>query len=431
MKRSVMRFLGAVMSSILFIALLGTGAMAGGKVVINYWLNHGVEDAPLFDKVIANFQKLNPDIEVRVQNVMADYYQKITIAAAGGELPDVFYMRGGSGDMLYYSQGIALDITNFVNRDAKEFDLDDFLKSQVPELQYKGRWRALPYDYSTLGIFYNKGLFDEAGVRYPADDWTWGDLSEMAQKLTKREGNRVTQYGITGIWFAQWLEGYLMTWGGRLFNDDYTKATVDESANVAALQYIRDLVEKHRVAPTFGEAGVGSTWALTNVFFTGRAAMTTGGSWATMQFRANTGFPFDVAMLPRGKDGKRVISATGGSWAIAHNSKNPEAAWKFVKYLTGKDSSRILIVEPVRSLPSRRSLLPEWAEQISKAGDPAHARVFGDQVANFGRNTPTVEIGREYVNVVNNKWPLIMSDRKSVSEIAKEWAEETNRFFKK
>ncbi|MGQ9629537.1 MAG: ABC transporter substrate-binding protein [bacterium] len=423
MKRSFVKFWVFVVA----VALVAiAGSASAQKVTLNYWLNHGVEDAPLFDKVVANFQKLNPNIEVKIQNIMADYYQKLTIAAAGAELPDVFYMRGGSGDMLYYSQGIALDITDFVQRDAKEIDLDDFLKPQWVELQYKGRWRALPYDYSTLGIYYNKKMFDEAGIPYPKDDWTWDDLRKTAEKLTKRAGGRITQYGVASIWFGQWLEGYLMTWGGRLFNDDYTKCVVDEPASVAALQYIRDLVEKYRVAPTPSEAqGIG------NVFFTGLGAMGVGGSWATMQFRANCGFPFDVAMLPQSKDGKRVISATGGSWAIAHNTKHPEEAWKLVKYLTGKESSRILIVEPVRSLPSRYSLIPEWVEQISKAGDPAHAKIFGDQVTKFGRNCPTLEIGREYVNVLNNKWPLILSDKRSVQEIAKEWAEETNRLYKR
>ena len=141
----------------LFMVVLFAG-IASAKVTLIYWTNHGVEDTPLFSKVIEKFQKVSPDIEVNLQNIGGgDYYQKLTIAAAGAELPDVFYMRGGSGDMLYYSQGIAYDITDFVNRDAKEIDLDDFLKPQWPELQYRGRWRALPYDYSTLGIFYNKG----------------------------------------------------------------------------------------------------------------------------------------------------------------------------------------------------------------------------------------------------------------------------------
>jgi len=403
------------------------GSVSAEKVTLIFWANHGVEDAPLFEKVIVNFQKVNPDIEVKFQNIMADYYQKLTIAAAGATLPDVFYMRGGSGDMKYYARGMALDITKFVDRDAKEINLDDFLKSQWTELQHMGRWRALPYDYSTLGIYYNKILFDEAGLVYPTDDWTWEGLLTIAQKLTKRQDKRIVQYGVSSISPFQWLEGYLMTWGGRLFNDDYTKFAIDDPANLPALQFVRDLVEKYNVVPPPAEVGVG--WDPGNTFFTGRAGMVIGGSWATMQFRANCGFPFDVAILPQSKDGKRVISATGGSWAIAHNAKNPEAAWKFVKFLTGKESSRILIVEPVRSLPSRKSLIPEWAEQISKVGDPAHAIVFGNGVTKFGRNCPTV--AEDYMTILYNKWPLILSDKRSVQEIAKEWAEETNKLFKK
>jgi len=183
-----------------------------------------------------------------------------------------------------------------------------------------------------------------------------------------------------------------------------------------------EFVTKYKVTPAPGEVGQ------ENPYFTGRSAMSIDGSWATMVHRRLSGFPFDVAMLPQGKDGKRVVSATGGSWAIASNEKNIEEAWAFVKYLTGVEATRILIVEPIRSLPSRKSLIPEWTEKIAGGGlDPKNAGVFGTQVIEYGRNCPTVTY--DYMFVITNKLPLTNTGERPVEEILKETAAEINKLI--
>jgi multiple sugar transport system substrate-binding protein len=421
------RVLILLVSFILMFSLVSFG-YGKDPVTIKFWINHGIEDEPLFKKVIANFEKANPDIKVDFLNVSSgtDYYQKLTVMFAAGTLPDVFYMRGGSGDMIYYKQGYAADITNLVKRDAKEINLEDFLDSQRIELQYpRGRWRALPYDYSTLGIYYNKSLFDQAGLSYPKNTWTWDDVLQAAIKLTKRDDRgRTLQWGINNLGIiSQWLEGMLMTEGGRIFDANYTKCVLDSPQNIKIFQKWTDFYIKYHVAPQPGEVS-----GQENPYFTGRAAMTVDGSWATMVHRRLSGFPFDVVMLPQSKTGRRICSATGGSWAIAHNTKNLEAAWKFVKYLTGPEASRILIVEPIRSLPSRKSLIPEWSAKIREGGlDPQSAQIFGDQVIKYGRNTPTVSI--DYMFVIRNELPLMFTGKKSVQDCLKSMTEAINKMF--
>jgi len=199
------------------VILLGTYSTALAATTIRFNVNHGIEDEPLFLKVVANFEKANPDVKVEFQNTASgdDYYQKLTVMAAGGTLPDVFYMRGGSGDMRYYKKNVAYNLDELVERDKEEIDFSDFLESQLPELRYGGHYRALPYDYSTLGIYYNKSLFDEAGVAYPTGDWTWEDVLEIAKKLSKDDakGRRI-QWGMANlpnVAGLQWIEGSIMT----------------------------------------------------------------------------------------------------------------------------------------------------------------------------------------------------------------------------
>ncbi|MGC8718341.1 MAG: hypothetical protein ACP5RW_10140, partial [bacterium] len=108
--------------------------------------------------------------------------------------------------------------------------------------------------------------------------------------------------------------------------------------------------------------------------------------------------------------------------------KNLEAAWKFVKYLTGPEASKILIVNPIRSLPSRKSLIPEWSAKIKEGGlDPQSAQIFGDEALKYGRNTPTVSIN--YMFVINNELPLMFTGKKSVEDCLKSMTEAINKMF--
>lgn len=403
--------------------LVGGSVIASAQVVtLRMWTNHGGEDAPLFETVARKFEELNPHIRIEVQNIPAGpntaYYDRLTIAASSGTLPDLFYIRGGSGDMRFHALNVTLDLTPYIERDADEIDLADFHEAQIAELTYKGEWRALPYDYSVMGLYYNKELFDQAGVPYPSEEWTWEDFEEAAVALTQRNpAGRTLQWGAANFGFGQFLEGYLMSWGGRLFNDDYTRAIVaEDEKSLEALQFGRRLVQELTVVPRPGTSDV-------NPFQTGRAGMTIDGSWATMQHRRLNRFDWDVEMLPAGPAG-RVISATGGGWAIAANTQHPDEAWEFLKYLTGPEATKLLIVDPVRSLPNRKSLLEPWAEQVQTGGDSPRNAIAFARALEYSRNTPT--IAEDYSYHIEQMWPLILSDSRSVPELAQILQERIN-----
>lgn len=411
--------------------MLGTNLCWAKTVTLRFWTNHGIEDEPLFEKVVANFEKAHPNITIKYRNIAGAAYQreKLPVALAAGNLPDVFYTRGGSGDMKLLAKGIAYDFTDLLSRDSDEVDPDDFVKSQIKELQCPlGTWRSLPYDYSSLGIVYNKQIFDKVGLDYPDKTWTWMDIIEVGKKLTKEKNGRVLQWGIVEALpagFVQWLEGVILTEGGRLFNKDYTDCIIDEPESVKVLQIFRDMYSKYRIMPAIGADGDFSS------FWSGRAGMTCIGSWATLQFRHMTDFPFDVTMFPQSEDGNRVISATGGSWSMAYNTDHVEEAWEFMKHVANKESERILIVEPIRSVPARKSVWPEWYEKIKETGMyPQNAEIFGEQVKKYGRNSPTIEEA-EYRWILADHWPSVVCGSKPVAEIAKKIADEINRILEK
>ena len=377
----------AVVIGLLLIISSGVLAQAAAQTTVVFWSNHRLEDEPVFQAVIDAFEAAHPHIKIDWQNQVdgqVNYYNQLTVAIIGGVAPDVFYVRPGFDSAIVLS-GWTYDIDPLVQRDADELQVGDFIPAQVAELQWKGKWWALPYDFSVLGLYYNQDLFDEAGIAYPTPGWSWDDVAEAARKLTRREGDVTVQWGMHGLQqiFSAWAEGFFLSFGGTLFDESYTRAAVTNPGAIATLELPVALIHEMQVAAPFNAAGYG------NLFFTGQAGMTIDGSWATTTHRLRNEFRFDVSALPHGPAGL-VATATGGGWAISATTAAPEAAWEFVKALASHDAARKLIVEPVRSLPPRMSLMREWAAEIEYAGAPVSAGRFADQAIEYGRAVPRV-----------------------------------------
>ena len=186
-----------LMSALALVALLvAVGlAQAASKVQIELWTNHRIEDQPIFERLINEFMTKNPDIHVEWTNILdggdIDWNNKIATSAAGGALPDVFYVRAGT-DQQYFRSGFVYDIDAMIKRDADEIHIRDFVDSQLAELKVDGRWWAVPYDYSVIGLYYNIDMFDKAGLQHPTERWTWYDVIEAGKRLTVTDAEGLT-----------------------------------------------------------------------------------------------------------------------------------------------------------------------------------------------------------------------------------------------
>lgn len=424
-RRATRQFISMASMLCLFVVLSFTGL---AQTTVVYWSNHSIEDVPVFAEIIREFEAENPDIKVDWQNQAdfigaADYYTKIAVAMMSGTGPDVFFVRPGT-DHVLVRQGLVYDIDPLVQRDAEEIRIDDIMPAQIGELKHNGKWWALPFDFSSIGLYYNKDLFDASGVSYPAADWTWDDLSEAARKLTHRDGNSTTQWGMHGLgWmFSQWAEGFVMSYGGRLFNDEYTESAANHPGTVAALQLPVTLIQEMQVAAPLDAPGYH------NIFFAGDAAMSLGGSWAITANRRANNFDWDVSSLPLGPEGL-VVSLTGGGAAMSAYTQVPEAAWKLLKTLASHETARKLLVDETRSHPSFVSLMPEWAEAIQEQGTPANALSFAQQAFDHGRPIPLVDF-RFHVTIDRHHYPLVsglISPLETAERIHREFQAELDR----
>jgi ABC-type glycerol-3-phosphate transport system substrate-binding protein len=129
------------------------------------------------------------------------------------------------------------------------------------------------------------------------------------------------------------------------------------------------------------------------------------GSWATTYMRSQIAdkFDFDCTVMPLSPTGKSCLNAAGGAWGIAANTKDVEAAWKFNKHLTSTESTNILISEPLRSIPGRKSSVPLWEKKAGEGGlPPKNVMAFAKQMPESNA-APFPPYWQDYGNAWNNQ----------------------------
>lgn len=155
-----------------------------GKVEIRYGL-WDKSQVPAIEQIIKNFNKENPDIKVKVElTPYKQYFQKLETAAAGDALPDVLWMNGPNITRFVNGE-VLLPLNEYMKDD--DFNLQNYPDSVNDLYTIDGKTYGIPKDYDTTGLWYNKKLFDEAGLSYPDETWTWDKMKDAAKKLTNKD----------------------------------------------------------------------------------------------------------------------------------------------------------------------------------------------------------------------------------------------------
>lgn len=299
--------------------------------------------------VIAAFEKEHPNIKIEIENIGSgtEYWTKLQTMIAGGTAPDVIYPATHNAYALA-SKGALLNLDPFVQRD--KLDMAKYDPQILDLYKYDGKLYGLPIDSAALVVFYNKDMFDKAGVPYPKDGWTWDQFLETAKKLAKdtNSDGKIDQFGVDS-WTSYWPAIVWTMTGHGIFDDlrKPTKCLLDEPESVAALQWLADLAHKQHVMPTSAERA-----DISDMFLAGKSAMNIIGHWRVPQYMANIkDFKWDVASLPMGK--VAANRCDGSCFAVTAQSKNPEEAWEFVKFLAGEGSMGVeLLLDLQQMVPA-------------------------------------------------------------------------------
>ncbi|WP_118136974.1 extracellular solute-binding protein [Oceanicella sp. SM1341] len=353
--------------------LLHAGLLAGtvlasagsaGAVEIEYWQYIYETRVQAMDQLIEMFEAENPDITVKqVTFPYADYQTRVVAAKMAGNGPDVLQLFYGWTDR-FVDGGVIQPLS-------KEAFPDEMIESEffpiVSAMKRDGNYYGLPTAVRSLALFYNKKLFEEAGIDGPPQ--TLEELVADGQKLAKKDdGGNFTQVGMTIDMAGQdhqwWREVLLRQFGGVPYNDDYTEVEYDSEAGVAATQWYTDLVTAHGIG-TQGFMDEGQA-----AFRAGRAAMTIDGTFRLGSFRGIEDFEWGVAELPANADGLRSNYASYFANAIGAGAEGEEleAAEKFLAFVSSPEAMQVWL-KVVGELPAR----PEAALTEENLADPVYA----------------------------------------------------------
>lgn len=350
---------------------------SGEQTSVRLLTTHGATMAPFIERSLAKFKEAHPEVKVEWEDLTEGYYDRLNVQLASGTLPDVVNLR--SFDMYdWFSRGNLHDISPFLTSDP-DVKPDDLVDAILKSCLFEGKYFGLPYDASVVILFYNKDLFDKAGVTYPTDTWTWDNMLAAAKKLTNAE---TQSYGFASIPpYNNWeVEPWVLSNGGKLINDDRTEWTMVGPEAEGALQYIADLVKKDKVAPE------PQAQSAVNLFVLGKGAMYISGQWEIPGNRDAVKFNWDVAAFPTGPKGHKPITH-GGTYVMYAKTKVPEAAWKIQKWICAQpDWQANVYGASGYSLPALKKVSEEaWLAPIQAGKPPANAKVV---VSELGKAVP-------------------------------------------
>jgi multiple sugar transport system substrate-binding protein len=332
-------------------AAAACGTYAGPPATISYAMWGDATELANQQKIVDAFQKMNPNITVKA--TVADweaYWPKLLTDLAAGNAPDVFLMDGPLYPD-YQTRDQLLDLTPFIAKDG--FDTGQLVDLAVQDFTAPdGHLYGLPRDLNTIALFYNKAMFDAAGLSYPDATWDWNKLREVATKLTKTSGGKTTQWGLYTE--TTDMENYWssLVWqaGGDILSPDKRTVVIDSDQAAAGIQFLQDLIYKDKVMaqPTAGASG--------DDFENGLAAMEANGSWLVPTHEA-AGINFGVAPLPKGPAGQATSVNPSGVVAFK-GTKSPDAAWEFIKCYTGPEL-QAMVASLKASMPANKQVLTD------------------------------------------------------------------------
>ncbi|WP_425331154.1 ABC transporter substrate-binding protein [Jeotgalibacillus proteolyticus] len=380
----------------------GTGD-SGGKTTVTLagWGGNPTEQA-LLEQTLSDFEEKNPDIDVKLEVIADQYMDVMKTRLIGGEGPDVFYLDAFEAPAMIET-GVIEPLDEYVSED---FDLEDFEEPLLDAFKQDGVTYGFPKDYSTLALFYNKTMFEEAGVEVPT---TWEELTEVSKELTK---DGVYGFGVAPELARQYFVAEAL--GGEVVVDNRANFGADE-----VIEALQPVIDQHNVDKTSAQPSEVGASSGGDMFGQQRAAMVLEGNW-NIPYLDET-FPdleYGTAEVPT-INGEKGTMAYTVAYVMNAASEKKEASWKLIEYLTGKEGMETWTSKGF-ALPTRKSV----AESLGYAEDELRGPlVAGAEYATVwanGTNLPVI------TNNFNNQFISAFLGDRPLDEALKEAEEQAN-----
>jgi multiple sugar transport system substrate-binding protein len=331
---------------------IGGAAASEVRVVVSYY---SAQTGPIFEAMAEEFEKANPDIDIQIEVVNWDSLeQKLVTDVAGGTAPDISIIgtRWLAG---YVQEGIAEPLDDYMSDEFKAQFIDTFMSPSV----FDGTTYGLPVAASARAMYYNKAIFEQAGIAQPPA--TWDELKEAAAKIAALEGD-IYGFGIQGKEIETDAYWYYAFWthGGELLEDG--RSGIASEAGVQAANLYKSMIDEGLTQP---DVTAYNRENMQDLFKQGRLGILLTGPWLRGQLQEEApDIQYGIAPIPAGTT--RATYGVTDSIIMFASSEVKEDAWKFLEEAAFTDKWR-------REFTLKEGFLPVFksvAEDPHFADDP-------------------------------------------------------------
>ena len=382
-----------------------SGDEGGGANEVTFMIAEGPEELETFEQIVEAFNESQDETEVTLIPLSEDedLGTRLSTDIAAGNAPDIFFDNYRYIDG-FVAKGTLEPLDSYI--EGSTVDMEGLYPTSVEAYNFDGKQYCLPFNASSLVVYYRSDLFEQAKVKAPTDSWTWAEFQDAAETLTAGD-----VYGV-GV-DPQLIRVAPFVWsaGGKLTDKEVnpTRFTLGTGPALVAMQSFLDLP---RLKVTPPEAMVEAE-GLESMFVNGELAMMLESRKVVPEFRSAGDFEWDVAPLPQFKKPMSILHSDG--YCITEGSENKDAAFDFIEFALSPEGQEIG-AKSGRAVPSLISVA-ESESFLDPSAKPANSQVFLDNLEHTQR-VPVVINWAEVEDVANGIIEEAFHEGEGAAEVA-------------
>lgn len=296
----------------------------GEAITIQFWNAFTGTDGDVLREIVDKYNETNDkNITIEMDIMPGSSLEEKLPAAVATKTAPALIIRGNFDTPTYAENGVLVPMDDFY--ETTGMSESDFSQASVDALKYDEKQYMIPMQVHSTFLYWNKDLFEAAGLDPETPPATWEEAAEFAEKITD-SSKKIYGIGFPVSGAPCYFDAMFKSNGGDVFNEEGTASVLDSEANLKTLEYIQNLVKS-------GSAPVGSTGADTdNLMLAGQLGIYAGGPWLITGLKEND-INFGVAGMPAGDEGaKGVIEVQGFGVTSSASEAEKAAAYDFIAY---------------------------------------------------------------------------------------------------
>lgn len=390
----------------------GNTQTADGKQTVRFAMWDKNQEK-IMKEIADKYMAEHEDVDVQVElGTYKDHFTKLETQSQGDVMPDIFFMNAPNF-LKFASNDVLEPLDDIISE--KNINMDDFPDALKDMYKYEDHQYGIPKDWDLGALWYNKEIFDEAGVDYPTNDWTWDDMVEAAGKI--KESN------IEGVWpMAAPADTQTIVYdtipqaGGYVINEEKTKSGYDSPEAIEGVKVWVDLIEEG-LSPNLQTL---EDTKPVELFKAGKLAMVIEATWNVPEFMQDDNIKdkIDIVQYPYVKE--RAVTIHGLSYCMPKSSADNEAAKDFLAYLASPEIND-LWAESGTVIPANENSLDKWLNSYPDV----NLKAFTDQLQ-YSHIYPYSKNTSVWNAYEAEELKLIWSGSKTVEEGLKDLATQMN-----